>query len=122
MILSYDMQFPYSVYFSSIVIHPDYQNSEVFMQLFNAIVKKFIFLGKHDVFVHRMIADAVTKYGEKFCRLFGMNKVTNSNHESTLYEVTMIPPKFSVVSKASKQLFDYYDQKYKEAPYLFDNE
>lgn len=38
MILSYDMSFPYSLYFSSIVIHPDYQNSEVFMEIFNAIV------------------------------------------------------------------------------------
>lgn len=43
MLLSYDMPFPYSVYFSSIVIHPDYQNTEVIMQFFNAIVKKFIF-------------------------------------------------------------------------------
>lgn len=81
MILSYDMPFPYSLYFSSIVIHPDYQNTEVFMQLFNAIVKKFISLGEHDVFVQRMIADAVTKNGEKFCRPFGMNKVKNSNHD-----------------------------------------
>lgn len=50
MLLSYDMPFPYSVYFSSIVIHPDYQNTEVFMQLFNAIVKKFIYLGEHAVY------------------------------------------------------------------------
>ena len=123
MLLSYDMPFPYSVYFSSIVIHPDYQNTEVFMQLFNAIVKKFIYLGEHEVYVRRMVADAVTKNGEKFCRLFGMNKVRGSNHESTLYEITMIPPKFRVLSKMSKQLYDYYQRKYNEAPYLFqDNE
>lgn len=122
MILSYDMPFPYSVYFSSIVIHPDFQNTEVFMELFNAIVEKFILLGEHDVFVHRMIADAVTKNGEKFCRLFGMNRVKNSNHESTLYEITMIPPKFRVISKKSKQLYDYYQRKYNEAPYLFDED
>lgn len=110
------MPFPYSAYFSSIVIHPDYQNTDVFMQLFNAIVKKFIFLGEHDVFVHRMIADAVTKNGEKFCKLFGMNKIKNSNHESTLYEITMIPPRFRVISKTSKQLFDYYQRKYTGSP------
>ncbi|MBP5665420.1 MAG: hypothetical protein J6X87_04005, partial [Clostridia bacterium] len=119
MILSYDMPFPYSVYFSSIVIHPDYQNTAVFMQLFNAIIKKFISLGEHDVFVRRMLADAVTKNGEKFCKLFGMKKVKNSNHESTLFEISMIPPCFRVVSKKSKQLYDYYQRKYKEAPYLF---
>ncbi len=122
MILSYDMPFPYSLYFSSIVIHPDYQNTEVFMEIFNAIVEKFITLGEHEVFIRRMIADAVTKNGEKFCKLFGMNKIKGSSHESTLYEVTMIPPKFRVLSKKSKQLYDYYQRKYNEAPYLFDED
>ena len=50
MILSYDMPYPYSVYFSSVVIHPNYQNSELFMILFNAIVDKFIYLSKHEVY------------------------------------------------------------------------
>ena len=122
MLLSYDMPFPYSVYFSSIVIHPDYQNTEVFMQLFNAIVKKFICLGEHEVYVKRILADAVTKNGEKFCKLFGMNKVKGSNHESTLYEITMIPPKFRILSKMSKRLYDYYQKKYDEAPYLFQDD
>lgn len=119
MLLSYDMPFPYSVYFSSIVIHPDFQNTEVFMQLFNAIVKKFIYLGEHEVYIRRMIADAVTKNGEKFCRLFGMTKVKGSDHNSTLYEISMIPPKFRVMSKMTKQLYDYYLNKYNESPYLF---
>ena len=68
------MPFPYSLYFSSIVIHPDCQNSEVFTEIFNAIVDKFIALGEHEVFIKRMIADAVTKNGEKLCKLFGMEK------------------------------------------------
>jgi len=119
MILSYDMPFPYSLYFSSIVIHPDYQNTEVFMEIFNAIVDKFIALGEHEVFIRRMIADAVTKNGEKFCKLFGMTKLKGSNHESSLYEITMIPPKFRILSKKSKQLHDYYQKKYHDAPYLF---
>lgn len=119
MILSYDMPFPYSLYFSSIVIHPDYQNTEVFMEMFNAIVDKFITLGEHEVFIRRMIADAVTKNGEKFCTLFGMKKVKGSNHDSALYEITMIPPSFRVLSKKTKLLYDYYQKKYNEAPYLF---
>lgn len=119
MLLSYDMPFPYSVYFSSIVIHPEYQNTEVFMELFNAVVKKFIYLGEHEVYVRRMLADAVTKNGEKFCKLFGMTKVKGSDHNSTLYEISMIPPKFRVMSKMTKQLYDYYLKKYDETPYLF---
>lgn len=120
MILSYDMPFPYSVYFSSIVIHPEYQNTEVFMQLFNSVIKKFIYLGEHEVYVKRMVADAVTANGEKFCKLFGMKKVKGSDHNSTLYEIAMIPPKFRVLSKMLKKLHDYYQIKYLEAPYLFD--
>ena len=119
MILSYDMPCPYNLYFSSIVIHPDYQNTEVFMEIFNAIVDKFITLGEHEVFIHRMIADAVTKNGEKFCKLFGKSKVKGSTHDSSLYEITMIPPKFRILSKKTKILHDYYQKKYNDAPYLF---
>ena len=111
MILSYDMPFPYSIYFSSIVIHPDYQNSNVFMKLLNAIINKFVYMGEHEVYIKRMLADAVTTNGEKFCKLFGMTKLKGSNHESTLYEITMIPPKFRILSKKCKQLYDYYQQK-----------
>ena len=121
MILSYDMPFPYSVYFTSIVIHPDYQNSEVFMELFNAVVDKFIYLGHHEVYIRRMIADAVTTNGEKFCKLFGMKKIKGSDHNSSLYEVSLIPPKFRVISKKTKILHDYYQAKYEESPFLFDD-
>lgn len=43
-----------------------------------------------------------------------------STHNSSLYEITMIPPKFRVLSKKSKHLYDYYQKKYNDAPYLFD--
>ena len=120
MILNYDMPFPYSLYFSSIVIHPDYHNTEVFMELFNAIIDKSLLLGEHEVYIKSMVADAVTKNGEKFCRLFGMTKIKGSDHDSSLYEITMIPPKFRMLSKKTKQLYDYYQKKYDESPYLFE--
>lgn len=122
MILSYAMPCPYSVYFSSIVIHPDYQNTNVFARLLNAVINKFVHLGEREVYIKRMIADAVTHNGEKFCKLFGMEKLKGSNHESTLYEITMIPPKFRILSKKCKQLHDYYQQKYEDTPYLFDDD
>ncbi len=120
MLLSYDMPFPYSVRFSSIVVHPDYQNTSVFCELFNAVVGKFLYLGKHEVYIRRMIADAVSVNGEKFCKMFGMTKVKGSNHDSTLYEVSLIPPKFRVMSKMTKKLYEYYSDKYHESPYLFE--
>ena len=120
MILSYDMPLPYCIYFSSIVIHPAYRNTGVFKYLFNAILSRFIELGKNEIFIKKMLADAVSVEGEKFCRLFGMTKLDQSQHGSSLYEVSMIPPKFRVTSRMTKQLYDYYQAKYEEAPYLFE--
>ena len=122
MILSYDMPFPYSVYFFSIAIHPDYRNSKVFLLMLNCVIDKFISLVKQDVFIKRMIADAITLEGNKFCKLFGMKKVKNSTHDSTLYEIELIPPKFNLISKKVKELHDFYEAKYNEAKYLFDED
>lgn len=122
MILSYDMPFPYSVYFFSIAINPLFQNTKVFSIMLNVIIEKFIDLAKQDVYIKRMIADAVTLNGNKFCNLFGMRKIKNSTHESMLYETTLIPPSFRVISKKLKELYDLYKIKYEEASYLFDEE
>ncbi len=120
MLLSYDLPCAYNLYFSSIVIHDDYRGSDLFLKMFNAVVEHFISLGEREVYAKRMLADAVTKEGEKFCKLFGMHKVKESDHSSTLYETILIPPQFKIISKATKVLFEYYKRKYEEAPYLFD--
>ncbi len=120
MILSYDMPSQYSLYFFSIAIHLDHQNTEIVFMLINALVEKFVSLAKRDVFIKRMIADAVTSNGEKFCKLFGMKKVVQSTHMSTLYEVRMVPPEFKKISRKVKELYDCYQSIYDEAPYLFE--
>lgn len=114
-IVSYDMpSCMYNLYFSSIVIHPDYQNTGVFLPLFNALVKKFIALGETGIFIHRMIADAVSERGKQFCRLFGMQNVKSSEHNSSIYEISLLPPKFKVSSRPTKELFDFYSAVYEE--------
>ncbi len=120
MILTYDMPCPYCLYFSSVVIHPDFRNSGLFKYLFNAILSRFLELGSNDVFIKKMLADAVSPEGEKFCKLFGMKKLDISEHGSSLYEVSMIPPEFRITSPMTKKLYDYYKQKYEDEPYLFD--
>ncbi len=87
--------------------------------LVSALVEKFIGLTARDVYIKRMIADAVTPNGEKFCKLFGMNKITESTHSSSLYEVQMIPPQFKKISKKVKELYDCYQAVYDEMPDLF---
>ena len=51
-----------------------------------------------------------------------MTKLKGSDHDSSLYEVSMIPPRFRVLSKKTKQLHDYYQRKYNDAPYLFEGD
>ena len=120
MVLSYDMPCVYNLYFSSIVIDKRLRGTDLFLRLFNAVVEHFISLGNREVYAKRMLADAVTEEGEKFCKLFGMHKVKESDHQSKLYEVTLIPPRFHIVSKATKVLYEYYQKKYDEDPFLFD--
>lgn len=109
-IVAYDFPDLYFLYFSSIVIHPDYQNTGIFKLLFDSIVKKIIELGENDIFFKKMVADAVTERGEKFCKLFGMKKLKNSEHASSIYEVNLIPPEFRVSSKATQELKEFYTQ------------
>ncbi len=117
-IIEYDMPSLYNIYFSSIVIHPDFQNTGAFKPLFDALVEKFINLGTNDILIKRMIADAVTEKGAKFCMLFGMEKINLSKHNSVIYEVQFLPPKFKVSSKATSALFKFYTQKAIELDFI----
>ncbi len=122
MLLGFEMPYFYSLYFFSIVISPEYQNTEVFNIMLHAIVDKFLRLGKHEAYVKRMIADAVTPKGERFCRMFGMKKVTDSQHDSKLYEISMIPPDFKPISAKVKELYEFYAGIYRKNRWLFDEE
>ena len=114
MVLSYDLPSLYNIYFEGITIRKEYRNTGLFLFMFNAVVRMFLSLGEREIFARRMIADAVTAEGVKFCKLFGMNKVKESDHQSTLYEVSLLPPRFRISSKPTKILHDYYAQKYDE--------
>lgn len=107
-IVKYALPDLYDLYFSSIVVHPDYQNTSIFALLFNAVVRKFLTLGEEGILVRRVVADAVSDRGEKFCKLFGMQRKKTSDHNSRIYEVQMIPPQFRVSSQATRELYRYY--------------
>ena len=116
MVVPYD--FPtadYDLYFTGIAVREEYRNTALLVTMFNEAVKRFKMLGdKLGVFVRRMVADAVTNNGERFCKIFGMKKVHDSGHGTKIYEVSFMPPEFKVSSKQTKELFDYYMAKYNE--------
>lgn len=119
MLLDFDMPYTYSLYFFSVVIHPDYQNTGVFSLMLSALVKKFVALAANGIYIKRMLADAVTLRGDRFCKMFNMSKVKDSTHQSQLYEVVMIPPRFRIISRQVKELYDCYLDAYNNTPYLF---
>lgn len=114
MLLPYDMPALYDIYFCGIMIRKEYRNSSLFLYMFNAVIDLFMNLGERGILPRKMIADAVTENGIKFCKLFGMEKVKESDHQSSLYEVSLIPPEFRVSSRATKTLHDYFQAKYEE--------
>ena len=107
-IVPYDKPGLYNLYFSSIVILPEYQTTNMFFMLFNAVINKFIALADNGFYFKHIIADAVTGKGQKICKVFGMERIKNSKHKSDIFEVIMLPPKFKCPTKTTKTLFNIY--------------
>jgi succinate dehydrogenase/fumarate reductase flavoprotein subunit len=82
----------------------------VVLQLMNAVVSKMIELSKQEIYFKAMVADAVTPEGEKICRMVGMDLIAGSNHDSKIYAVSLIPPKFRKSSKALIALAEIYER------------
>jgi len=113
-IVDYEYADLYDLYFSSIVVHPKYQNTAVFSIMFEAIVQKFLKLGEEGMLVRRMVADVVSERGGKFCEMFGMTKHSDSSHESEIYEISLLPPSFRTPTRSTKELFKLYEEQAKE--------
>lgn len=110
MILKYDRKGKYKIYFSSIVIHPDYHNSKMFKMMLDAVSKKIFQLAEKGFVIERILADAVNGIGMKLCETVGMRKIGATKHDSFIYEVSLIPPQFRSLSGATKTLFNYYKE------------
>jgi len=106
------MIFPglYHLNFTSIAVNPLYRSSGVILKLVDAVMSKIVDLSKHGIYFKAMIADAVTPAGEKMCRMFGMDLISESNHDSKIYAVSFMPPKFRKSSKTLIALAEIYEQ------------
>ncbi|MBO7683326.1 MAG: hypothetical protein J6T51_01195 [Kiritimatiellae bacterium] len=104
MVLKYDAPGIYHLYFTGVVVHPDHRSARMVLAMFNAMIEDFIALSERGIFIDRMIADVVTLDGKKFCRFFGLDKVCESNHHSTIYEVLALPPKFRMTTPSTRRL------------------
>ena len=108
MVVKYDAPGIYHLYFTGVVVHPDHRSVKMVLTIFNAMIDDFVDLAKRGILIDRMIADVVTRDGRKFCRFFGLDKVCESNHHSTIYEVSALPPKFRMTTPSTRRLEAVY--------------
>ncbi len=114
-ILQYDYPGLYTIYVASVAIHPFYQNSNVFFELYNATIDMFLELAKQrEIYVEKIIAEASTKQGEKLCKLLRMKKYCSTTSNTDIYTLTFIPPEFKLFGTKGKVFMNLYKQKYEE--------
>ena len=92
-ILKYDSPGIYHIFFASVIVAPAHRSARMVTALVDAMVEDFIALAGRGIFADRMVADVVSGDGRKFCRLFGFEKVGESDHDSLIYEISIMPPR-----------------------------
>ena len=68
-------------------------------------------LARRGIFIDRMVADVVSGDGRKFCRLFGFEKVGESDHDSLIYEILTMPPRIRMNTDTIQRLRSVYAEK-----------
>ncbi len=110
MVLKYDVPGIYHLVFVSVVVHPAHRSARMIFALLNAMVEDFIVLSRRGIFIDRMVADVVSRDGRKFCHLLGLDKVCESHHHSTIYEISGLPPKFRMTTPSTRCLEAVYKE------------
>ncbi|MCL2311129.1 MAG: toll/interleukin-1 receptor domain-containing protein [Firmicutes bacterium] len=110
----------YKLYVAGLAIHPKYQNTTAFTQLYNSIIDLLLSLAKErEIYISELIAEASTKQGEKLCKILNMKKRIQTIYDTNIYTLDLIPPEFRVSSFNSKILHEICRQKYEENRELF---
>lgn len=121
-ILQYETPGIYSIYVASVAIHPKYQNSNAFLELYNATIDMFLGLAQdREIYVDKIIAEASTKQGEKLCKLLKMTKYCSTTTNTDIYTLTLIPPEFKLFGSKGKVFMNLCKQKYEEYREYFEN-
>lgn len=114
-IQQYDFPGFYKLYVAAVAIDPKYQNTGAFIKLYNALIDMLLALAKErDIYISEIVAEASTKQGEKFCKMVGMKKITQTTSETDVYGLVMIPPEFRLCNKKGQELFRLCEQKFEE--------
>ena len=109
-VLKYDSPGIYHLFFASVVVTPAHRSARMITAMVDAMVEDFIALAGRGIFIDRMVADVVSGDGRKFCRLFGFEKVGESDHDSLIYEILTMPPRIRMDTATIQRLKAVYAQ------------
>lgn len=120
-IVQYEAPGIYILYVASVAIHPQYQNTNAFLELYNAVIDVVIGLAQQrEIYFSQILAEASTKQGEKLCRIMGMKKHNSTTTNTDVYTLTLIPPELRLFGSKGKLLINLCKQKYEEYRDYFD--
>ncbi len=85
-ILEYEEGKDYSVYFSSICVHPDHRGKGIAGMLLNTLIELLRSIDAAGINIERIVADAVTDSGERLLTSLGFEVVCMSEHGSKIME------------------------------------
>ena len=110
-VLKYDSPGIYHLFFASVVVNPAHRSARMITAMVDAMVEDFIALAERGILIDRMVADVVSGDGRKFCRLFGFEKVGESDHDSLIYEILTMPPLIRMDTATIQRLKAVYAKK-----------
>lgn len=120
-IVQYEAPGIYILYVASVAIHPQYQNTNAFLELYNAVIDVLIGLAQQrEIYFSQILAEASTKQGEKLCKIMGMKKHNSTTTNTDVYTLTLIPPELRLFGSKGKLLINLCKQKYEEYRDYFD--
>lgn len=120
-IVQYEAPGIYILYIASVAIHPKYQNTNAFIELYNAVIDVVIGLAQQrEIYFSQILAEASTKQGEKLCKIMGMKKHNSTTTNTDVYTLTLIPPELRLFGTKGKLLINLCKQKYEEYRDYFD--
>lgn len=98
----------HTFYFSSVVISPEYQNTQVITYLFSGVFKNLTRLAQKGIFGKSILVDAVSLGGEHLSETFGMDFISKTPHGSKIYEISLSPEKIKTFFESGKNLKEIY--------------
>jgi hypothetical protein len=119
-IRKFDVPDFYKLYIASVIVDPAYEGSDVFRLLYESYLAKLLELAQREMYATELLADVISDDGIRLAEFLGMRKLRPTQHGSSIYKTTLLPPAVRVTTQTCKKLTAYYKSKYGELKELLE--